>query len=477
MTCSCSPQPAEATTALDGVAGSSLSRRAVITGGVALGLTPFLLGRGNAAAAAVDSTDRYDTPDLSTKLVRPIMYPIVPAGRTTVNRLRNYGQNRGSHIHAGEDMMAAKLSLLLAVADATVVRKVYGSGGNYLYLRDADGYLYGYLHINNDTPGTDDGKNPAAWAFAPGIVEGATVRRGQQIAWVGDSGNAESTGSHLHFEIRKPNVKWYWAQAIDPAPSLDAAAPAVPGNGGGGTTTTTTTPTTTTTTAPRVPAVAPPYAPFDTPSAFAIQQSRDFLGRTPSSSWTAGAVRSLQRGTTPDAFVEQQLADPAVTTVTNPVIRLYTAYFGGIPSYSGVAYWTTAVRKGTSLDSVSAQMVASSKFKSVAGQLDNASFARRIHRNLFGAEPSAKVVAEMKLLLDRGLPRGALTRAVCESSQYRAASASRTRVISVYHAMLHRSPAQTWLSSWSAADKARATGMASLIRSIRTGDEYADRVG
>ena len=223
MTCSCSPQPAEATTALDGAAGSSLSRRAVITGGVALGLTPFLLGRGNAAAAAVDSTDRYDTPDLSTKLVRPIMYPIVPAGRTTVNRLRNYGQNRGSHIHAGEDMMAAKLSLLLAVADATVVRKVYGSGGNYLYLRDADGYLYGYLHINNDTPGTDDGKNPAAWAFAPGIVEGATVRRGQQIAWVGDSGNAESTGSHLHFEIRKPNVKWYWAQAIDPAPSLDAA--------------------------------------------------------------------------------------------------------------------------------------------------------------------------------------------------------------------------------------------------------------
>ena len=59
----------------------------------------------------------------------------------------------------------------------------------------------------------------------------------------------------------------------------------------------------------------------------------------------------------------------------------------------------------------------------------------------------------------------------------RPAPHSRTRVISVYHAMLRRSPAQTWLSSWSAADKARATGMATLISSIRGGAEYAKRVG
>jgi murein DD-endopeptidase MepM/ murein hydrolase activator NlpD len=448
----------------------------MLSGGLALGITPLLVGRATTAAAAVDSTNKYNTPDVRTKLVRPIMYPIVPAGRTTVNRLRNYGQNRGSHIHAGEDMMAAKLSLLLAVTDATVVRKVYGSGGNYLYLRDADGYIYGYLHINNDSPGTDDGKNPAAWAFAPGIVEGAKVKRGQQIAWVGDSGNAENTGSHLHFEIRKPNVKWYWAQAIDPEPSLDAAAPAVPG--GSGTPTTSTTTTTTTTPPPASPPPASPFAPFDSASAFAIQQSRDFLGRTPTASWTATAGRSLSSGSTsPESFIERQLADAAVTTVVNPVIRLYTAYFGGIPTYAGVNYWVNAVRKGTSLDSASAQMVASSKFKSVAGQMDNAAFARRIHRNLFGVEPSAQVVAEMKLMLDSGLSRGALTRAVCESSKYRMASAPRTRVISVYHAMLRRSPTQTWLTSWSAADKARATGMASLIKSIRTGAEYAKRIG
>ena len=78
MTCSCSTNP------IDEPAGSSVSRRAVLTGGLALGITPFLLGRSSTAAAAVDSTNKYNSPDVSTKLVRPMMYPIVPAGRTTV---------------------------------------------------------------------------------------------------------------------------------------------------------------------------------------------------------------------------------------------------------------------------------------------------------------------------------------------------------------------------------------------------------
>jgi murein DD-endopeptidase MepM/ murein hydrolase activator NlpD len=40
---------------------------------------------------------------------------------------------------------------------------------------------------------------------------------GQQIAWVGDSGNAEWTGSHTHFEIA------YEGREIDPYPFLKDA--------------------------------------------------------------------------------------------------------------------------------------------------------------------------------------------------------------------------------------------------------------
>lgn len=60
------------------------------------------------------------------------------------------------------------------------------------------------MHINNDTPGTDDGNGGTANAYAPGIVRGSHVVAGQLLGWVGDSGNAESAGSHLHFEIRQP---------------------------------------------------------------------------------------------------------------------------------------------------------------------------------------------------------------------------------------------------------------------------------
>ena len=469
MTCSCPPDLPDHEPSPSTLAGT-VSRRAVVAGGLALGATPLLVGWFSGTASA--DSNLYDSPDLATKTVRPIMYPIIPLKGTKVDRLRNYGQNRGSHIHAGEDMMSAKLSLLLACVDGVVVRRVFASSGNYLYLKGDDGYHYGYLHINNDTPGTDDGKNPAAWAFAPGIDEGVRVKRGQQIGWVGDSGNAETTGSHLHFEIRKPSSKWYWAQPINPAPSLDAAAPAVLAGGSSPD------PTTTTTTSPPQPVVSRPgpYAPFATAALFATQQSRDFLGRTPTSSWTAKAVKDLTTGgVSPATFIERQVSDPAVTTVVNPVIRLYQAYFGGIPSWAGVNYWVNAVRAGTSLDSASNQIAASSKFKAISAKDDNAAYARRLYVNLYGTAPSAKVVSEMRLLLDRGLPRGLLTRAVCESAQFRAASAHRTRVLAVYLLMLHRAPTSSRLNSWAAADAARSSALSSLIEEIRTGPEYKSR--
>ncbi|HSO50920.1 MAG TPA: M23 family metallopeptidase, partial [Acidimicrobiia bacterium] len=41
---------------------------------------------------------------------------------------------------------------------------------------------------------------------------------GEVIGWVGDSGNAEDSVDHLHFELRAPN-----GEAVDPAPSLRKA--------------------------------------------------------------------------------------------------------------------------------------------------------------------------------------------------------------------------------------------------------------
>ena len=110
--------------------------------------------------------------------------------------------------HEGNDLMGNKMTPLVATADARVVfmrTDASGSSGNMLTIRDDEGWSYVYIHVNNDTPGTDDNLNPPEHAFAPGIKPGARVKAGQLVGWMGDSGNAESTHAHLHFEIHDPD--------------------------------------------------------------------------------------------------------------------------------------------------------------------------------------------------------------------------------------------------------------------------------
>ena len=72
----------------------------------------------------------------------------------------------------------AKMTKELACVAGTVTLRVgtYGGVPEYsLWLAGDDGHGYFYIHINNDTPGTDDGKGGLANAFAPGLVSGAHV--------------------------------------------------------------------------------------------------------------------------------------------------------------------------------------------------------------------------------------------------------------------------------------------------------------
>jgi murein DD-endopeptidase MepM/ murein hydrolase activator NlpD len=117
--------------------------------------------------------------------------------------------------HLGIDLMAPKLSPVYAVADGTIVRLGRGGRSGYIVkINHGDGVQSWYMHLNNDTPGTDDGRGGSVWAFAPGLNEGTKVAAGQFIGFVGDSGNAEGTESHTHFELR------HYGVAIDPYPYL-----------------------------------------------------------------------------------------------------------------------------------------------------------------------------------------------------------------------------------------------------------------
>ncbi|RJQ35304.1 hypothetical protein C4566_01005 [Candidatus Parcubacteria bacterium] len=137
---------------------------------------------------------------------RDIVFPVEEG--YDYNFTDTYGAARSSgRSHEGTDIMVDQMTPLVAAVAGRVSYLVDEDQGWGLaiYIEDTDGYSYRYLHINNDTPGTDDGKEIRAYAFPKNIVRGAQVEAGQVIAWAGDSGNAESVAHHLHFEIWTPD--------------------------------------------------------------------------------------------------------------------------------------------------------------------------------------------------------------------------------------------------------------------------------
>ncbi len=132
----------------------------------------------------------------------------------------------GGRTHAGTDLMADKMTPVVAVADG-YIGGTYGEGGVggwfhgegqccAMTIEHDDGWSSWYIHLNNDTPGTDDG---LGWGFADGIEPGVRVTAGQLVGWVGDSGNAEWTAPHLHFELHDPE-----GAIVNPYPHLVEAA-------------------------------------------------------------------------------------------------------------------------------------------------------------------------------------------------------------------------------------------------------------
>jgi murein DD-endopeptidase MepM/ murein hydrolase activator NlpD len=156
--------------------------------------------------------------------VRPLCFPVVDP----VTYTDTFGQARGGgRSHEGTDIMGQKGHRLVAAVTGTVV-DVRGPGEPYtdysVRIRADDGWYYAYLHMNNDTPGTDDGQATWSQVFAPGIIEGARVRAGDLLGYMGDSGNAESAGAHLHFEMRQPAVTVWQSVAVNAYDSLRAAS-------------------------------------------------------------------------------------------------------------------------------------------------------------------------------------------------------------------------------------------------------------
>lgn len=120
--------------------------------------------------------------------------------------------------HMGNDLMAPKLTPVYAAADGVVIRmSVTPRAGATVMLRHRAGWETWYMHLNNDNPNTDDGRAPRDLMFAPDLEVGDFVAAGDLIGFVGDSGNAEGTEPHTHFEMHRNG------RTVNPYPYLVAA--------------------------------------------------------------------------------------------------------------------------------------------------------------------------------------------------------------------------------------------------------------
>jgi murein DD-endopeptidase MepM/ murein hydrolase activator NlpD len=140
----------------------------------------------------------------NTSLLIPVQGVRPEQLRDTYTDARSEGR-----VHNAIDIMAAKGTPVIAAADGTVIRLFQSDkGGTTVYVRGTDDHtIYYYAHLS---------------AYADGLAENKFIRRGETIAYVGDTGNAVAGNYHLHFAIwTVEDPKRFWnGTDINPYPLL-----------------------------------------------------------------------------------------------------------------------------------------------------------------------------------------------------------------------------------------------------------------
>jgi murein DD-endopeptidase MepM/ murein hydrolase activator NlpD len=143
---------------------------------------------------------RFTTPDGETgffnavgeNIRKPLLRTPIDGARLTSNFGMRFHPILGySRMHRGVDFGAPIGTPVYAAGDGVVTRAGRASGyGNYIEIDHNQEYATAYGHLSE---------------FARGLHEGARVRQGDVIGYVGMTGMA--TGPHLHYEVHDYGVQ------------------------------------------------------------------------------------------------------------------------------------------------------------------------------------------------------------------------------------------------------------------------------
>lgn len=122
---------------------------------------------------------------LITSVSRTLAFPVA-GSRSKIKDVWGASRGGGLRKHKGIDIHARKGTPIVAVCDGVIVERDRTLvGGKTLWLQSAEhGWKAYYAHLDKQL-----------------VKEGQHVRKGQVIGTLGNTGNARSTPSHLHYGI------------------------------------------------------------------------------------------------------------------------------------------------------------------------------------------------------------------------------------------------------------------------------------
>jgi murein DD-endopeptidase MepM/ murein hydrolase activator NlpD len=163
------------------------------------------------STVAATPPETESTPQASPTVPMPSGTLLIPVEGVRPEELRDTFQEAraAGRTHDAIDIPAPRGTPVLAASDGRVV-KLWQSvpGGTTIYQLDPDNTtVYYYAHLDH---------------YADGLAEGHFARRGEVIAYVGDTGNAGPGNYHLHFSVLiVKDPKRYWdGTNVNPYPLL-----------------------------------------------------------------------------------------------------------------------------------------------------------------------------------------------------------------------------------------------------------------
>ncbi len=251
-----------------------------------------------APIASVIGTDSQDPPPGGFTMNPPItqehvdqlldgtyMFPVL--GATANDYSNDFGAPRAdTGFHQGIDVFAAAGTPILAINDGVLSNVGWNTlGGRRFWLTDRYGHQFYFAHLSG---------------FSPLAKDGAQVKRGDVIAFLGNSGDAEGTPPHLHFEMH-PAGGWavppfqYITSWLTGVRQPVVATPLAP---------------------PAVVTVTTPAAPKPAPKPLAPIETLPVTTTTPPPATTAPAAPAPPAMTAPPATTAPATTDTTTGTTT-----------------------------------------------------------------------------------------------------------------------------------------------------------------